>query len=51
MEVDKYFLGQGIQCDNRYLGYISECLTTLYIMKNKNDLKKAFVELKELVVK
>ncbi len=47
-EVDGYYLNQGIQCDNRYLGYIGECLTTVYAMKNKDSLKKGYVELKRL---
>ncbi len=48
-ETDKYYLDQGIQCDNRYLGYISECLTTVYVMKNKDILKKGYVRMKKLV--
>lgn len=47
-EVDSYYLRQGIQCNNRYLGYISECLSTVYVMKHKETLKKGFVELKLL---
>lgn len=47
-ETDKYYLDQGIQCDNRYLGYISECLTTVYVMKNKDILKKGYVRMKKL---
>ncbi len=50
-EVDEYYLLQGIQCDNRYLGYISECLNTVYVMKHKNTLKKGFVQLKMLDTK
>ena len=48
-EADKYYLNQGMQCNNRYLGYISECLTTLYVMRNKDILKKGYVRLKLLV--
>ena len=47
-EVDTYYLGQGIQCDNRYLGYIAECLTTVYVMKHKSWMKKCYVEMKIL---
>ena len=47
-EIDHHFLSQGVQCNNRYLGYISECLTTLYAMRNKETLKKGFIELKLL---
>lgn len=47
-EVDKYYLAQGIQCDNRYLGYIAELLNTVYVMKNKASLKKGYVKMKML---
>lgn len=47
-EIDRYYLKQGIPCDNRYLGYISECLTTLYVMKHKETLKKGYVGMKTL---
>ena len=47
-EIDQHFLSQRIQCNNRYLGYISECLTTLYAMRNKGTLKKGYMELKLL---
>lgn len=47
-EVDKYYLAQGIQCDNRYLGYIAELLNTVYVMKNKVSLKKGYVKMKML---
>ncbi len=47
-EIDQHFLSQKIQCNNRYLGYISECLTTLYAMRNKETLKKGYMELKLL---
>lgn len=47
-EIDKHYIKRGIQCDNRYLGYISECLTTVYVMKNKNILKKGYVAMKFL---
>lgn len=47
-EVDKYYLDQGIQCDNRYLGYIAELLNTVYVMKNRASLKKGYVKMKML---
>lgn len=47
-EIDSFYLSQGIQRNDRYLGYIAECLNTVYIMKNKNKLKKCFVEVKLL---
>ena len=47
-EIDSFYLSQGIQRNDRYLGYIAECLNTVYIMKNKNHLKKCFVEVKLL---
>ncbi len=50
-EVDRYYLEQGIQCNNRYLGYIAELLNTVYIMKNKTTLKKGYVKMKRLEIK
>lgn len=47
-EIDKHYLTQGIQCNSRYLGYIAECLTTIYVMKNKNTLKKGYLKMKML---
>ena len=48
-EVDRHYMGQGRQCNNRYLGYIAEMLNTVYVMKNKDKLKKGFVEMKMLL--
>ncbi len=48
MEVDRYYMDQGIQHNNRYLGYLAECLNTVYAMKHKNRLRKVFVEYKLL---
>lgn len=50
-EVDRYYLEQGIQCNNRYLGYIAELLNTVYVMKNKAALKKGYVKMKRLEIK
>lgn len=47
-EVDKFYLNQGIQCNNRYLGYIAELLNTVYVMKHKETLKKGYVFMKML---
>lgn len=47
-EVDKFYLNQGIQCNNRYLGYIAELLNTVYAMKHKETLKKGYVFMKML---
>ena len=47
-EVDRHYLDRGIQCDNRYLGYIAELLNTVYVMKNKASLKKGYVKMKML---
>lgn len=47
-EVDRYYLDQGIQCNNRYLGYIAELLNTVYAMKHKDSLKKGYVYMKML---
>lgn len=50
-EVDKFYTSQGLICNNRYLGYIAECLLNVYIMKNKEKLKKGFVDVKVLETK
>lgn len=47
-EVDRFYLNQGIQCNNRYLGYIAELLNTVYAMKHKETLKKGYVHMKML---
>lgn len=47
-EVDRFYLNQGIQCNNRYLGYIAELLNTVYAMKYKETLKKGYVHMKML---
>lgn len=47
-EVDRYYLEQGIQRNDRYLGYIAELLNTVYAMKNKDTLKKGYVYMKIL---
>lgn len=47
-EVDRFYLNQGIQCNNRYLGYIAELLNTVYAMKHKETLKKGYVYMKML---
>lgn len=50
-KVDSYYLNQGIQRNDRYLGYISECFLTVFVMKNKDRFKKAYVEVKVLACK
>lgn len=50
-KVDGYYSSRNIQPNNRYLGYIAECLTTVYAMKHKNDMKFGYVEFKFLKVK
>ncbi|MCI8581804.1 MAG: DUF4422 domain-containing protein [Dorea sp.] len=47
-EIDRFYLNQGIQCNNRYLGYIAELLNTVYAMKHKETLKKGYVCMKML---
>lgn len=47
-KVDSHYMSQGIQRNDRYLGYIAECLTSVFAMKKKQTLKKVFVELKTL---
>ncbi len=49
-EVDSFYLNQGIQKNNRYLGYIAELLTNVFIMAKKDDLKKAYVDMQILNV-
>lgn len=50
-KVDAYYIKQGIQRNDRYLGYISECFLTVFVMRNKNRFKKAYVEVKVLACK
>lgn len=47
-EVDQFYLDQGIQRNDRYLGYLAEVLNTVYVMKNKEVLKKGYVYMKML---
>ena len=47
-EVDRFYLAQGVQRNDRYLGYIAEILNTVYVMKNKEVLKKGYVYMKML---
>lgn len=47
-EIDNVYLRQGIQWDNRYLGYIGECLMNVFVMKHKRELKKGYVRMKIL---
>lgn len=47
-EVDRYYLEQGIQRNDRYLGYIAELLNTVYAMKHVKTLKKGYVHMKML---
>ncbi|WP_285824762.1 DUF4422 domain-containing protein [Schaedlerella arabinosiphila] len=47
-EVDRHYIEQGIQCNNRYLGYIAELLNTVFVMKNKTTLKKGYVLMERL---
>ena len=49
-EVDSFYLNQGIQKNNRYLGYIAELLTNVFIMAKKDTLKKAYVDMQILQV-
>lgn len=47
-EVDRHYTELGIQPDNRYLGYLGECLTTVYVIKNKDWLKFGYTEIRFL---
>lgn len=47
-EVDRHYTDQGIQPDNRYLGYLGECLTTVYVLKNRDWLKFGYTEIQFL---
>lgn len=47
-EVDRHYTDQGIQPDNRYLGYLGECLTTAYVIKNREWLKFEYTEVQFL---
>ena len=48
VKVDQYYINQGIQRNDRYLGYIAELLNTVYAMKHKDTLKKGYVYMKML---
>lgn len=50
-KVDSYYADKGIQPNNRYLGYIAECLSTVYAMKHKHDMKFGYIEFRLLKVK
>ena len=47
-EVDRHYTDRGIQPDNRYLGYLGECLTTVYVIKNREWLKFGYTEVQFL---
>ena len=47
-EVDRHYTDQGIQPDNRYLGYLGECLTTVYVIKNREWLRFGYTEVQLL---
>lgn len=47
-EVDRRYTDRGIQPDNRYLGYLGECLTTVYVIRNREWLKFGYTEVRYL---
>lgn len=47
-EVDRFYLAQGRQRNDRYLGYLAELLNTVYAMKHKDSMKKGYVYMKIL---
>ncbi len=47
-EVDRHYTEQGIQPNNRYLGYLGECLTTVYVIKNRDWLRTGYTEVQFL---
>lgn len=50
-KVDEYFMRTVGQKNNRYLGYIAELLTNVFVMKHRDTLKKAYVDMQILNVK
>lgn len=47
-ELDRHYTDQGIQPDNRYLGYLGECLMTMYVIKNRDWLQFGYTEVQLL---
>lgn len=48
-EVDRHYTERGIWPENRYLGYLGECLTTVYVIKNRGWLKFGYTEVQFLI--
>ncbi len=49
-KVDRNYIARGIQPNNRYLGYLGECLTTVYVIAHRDRLKYGYTEVHRLCV-
>ena len=46
--VDRNYADRGIQPDNRYLGFLGECLTTVYVIAHRDRLNFGYTEVHTL---